>query len=329
MAKRRIWILVSALVLLGSVLAFGTGSKEGAAAAPSGDKPMQGWTVGYLPGSLVDALRITWSKYLQTTVEAAGGKVLTIDSQNDATKQVSDGEDILQKKINILVINPIDSAAMVPIVDKANAMKIPVVCIDRTTDKGDVLTTVAFDNWKAGNDAAEFIAKTIGGKGKVMQIQGTLGASVVYERGESFRQAVAKYPGLKIVAEPSSKNWTTEDALAFTEDALAANPDLAAIWTHADAIALGAFNAVQAKGKADQVIVVGMGMYSGIPEIIKAGKGKVYTWALLPEEVGMATGNVCIKIAKKQTADIKKITPTPLIWVGKENIEENWKYKLD
>jgi len=204
-----------------------------------------------------------------------------------------------------------------------------VVCIDRTVEKGDVLTTVEFDNWKAGNDAGEFIAKALGGKGKVMQIQGTLGASVVYERGESFRQAIAKYPGIKIVAEPASKLWTTEDALAFTEDALSANPDLKAIWTHADALALGAYNAVQAKGKEGQVIVVGMGMYSGIPEIIKAGKGKVYTWALLPEEVGSATGNVCIKIARKQTADIKKITPTPLIWIGSDNIEANWKYKLD
>jgi len=122
---------------------------------------------------------------------------------------------------------------MVPIVEKANSMKIPVVCIDRSVDKGEVLTTVEFDNWKAGNDAGEFMAKALGGKGKVMQIQGTLGASVVYERGESFRQAIAKHPGLKLVAEPSSKDWTTADALSFTEDALSAHPDLAAIWTHA------------------------------------------------------------------------------------------------
>ncbi len=317
MKLKRILVTAIVLVVAAGALAFGQ------------DKPMKGWTVGYLPGSVNDALRITWSKYLQTTVEAAGGRVITIDSQNDATKQVSDGEDILQMKINILVINPIDSTAMIPVVDEANTKGIPVVCIDRTVDKGDIVTTVEFDNWKAGNDAGEFIAKALGGKGKVMQIQGTLGASVVYERGESFRKAIAKYPGMKIVAEPASKLWTTEDALAFTEDALSANPDLKAIWTHADALALGAFNAVQAKGKENQVIVVGMGMYSGIPEIIKAGKGKVYTWALLPEEVGTATGNVCIKIAKKQTADIKKITPTPLIWIGSDNIEANWKYKLD
>ena len=314
---KRILVLAIVLVLAAGAVSFAQ------------DKPMKGWTVGYLPGSLVDALRINWSKSLQDTVAAAGGKVITIDSQNDATKQVSDGEDILQKKINILVINPIDSAAMIPIVDKANAMKIPVICIDRTVDKGDVITTVEFDNWKAGSQAGEFIAKTLGGKGEVMQIQGTLGASVVYERGESYRQAVAKFPGLKMVAEPSSKDWTTQDALAFTEDALSAHPNLKAIWTHCDAMALGAYNAVQAAGKEDQVIVVGMGMYSGIPEAIKSGKGNVYTFALLPEEVGAATGNVCIKIAKKQLSSIKKITPTPLIWVGKDNIVENWKYKLD
>lgn len=317
MRMKRIWVLAIVLVLATGALASGQ------------DKPLNGWTVGYLPGSLVDALRITWSNSLKATVEAAGGKIIIIDSQNDATKQVSDGEDILQKKINILVINPIDSTAMIPIVDKANAMKIPVVCIDRTVDKGDVLTTVEFDNWKAGAETGAFIAKVLGGKGEVMQIQGTLGASVVYERGESFRQAIAKFPGMKIVAEPSSKDWTTQDALSFTEDALSAHPNLKAIWTHCDAMALGAFNAVQAKGKEDQVIVVGMGMYSGVPEIIKASKGKVYTWALLPEEVGAATGDVCIKVAKKQLSAIKKITPTPLIWVGKDNIEANWKYKLD
>lgn len=329
MVRQRFWALAITLSLVAAGVAFAGGTKEGGAAAPSTAQPMAGKVVGYLPGALVDALRITWSKAMEDTIVAAGGKVITIDSQNDATKQVSDGEDMLQKKIDILVVNPNDAAAMIPIVEKANKMKIPVVCIDRTTTGGDVVTTVEFDNWKGGNDAGEFLAKTLGGKGKVMQIQGTLGASVVYERGESFRQAIAKYPDMKIVAEPSSKLWTTEDALAFTEDALSATPDLAGIWCHADSLALGAFNAVQAKGKLDQVIVIGMGLYSGIPEIIKASKGKVYTWALLPNEVGKAAGEVCIKIAKGDTKDIKKITRTPVIWIDKENIEANWKYKLD
>jgi len=317
MTAKRVWVLSIVLVLATGALAIGQ------------DQPLKGWTVGYLPGNIVDHLRQTWSNVFQATVEKAGGKVITIDSQGDATKQVSDGEDILQRNINILVINPNDASAMVPVVQKANAMKIPVVCIDNTVTGGDIVTTVEFDNWKAGAESAAFIAKAIGGKGEVMQVQGALGMSVVYQRGESFRQEIKKYPGIKLVAEPSSKDWLTQDAQSFTEDALATHPNLKAIWTHADQMALGIFNALQEKGKEKDVILVGMGMYSGIPEIIKADKGRVYTWALLPEEVGAATGNACIKIARKQFSEIKKITPTPLVWVGKDNIDENWKYRLD
>ena len=295
------------------------------AAETSAAKPMEGWTVGYLPGALVDALRKTWSDTMVKVIEDAGGKVITIDSQNDAVKQVSDGEDMLQEDIQMLIINPGDADAMVPIVEKANEKGIPVFCIDRTVNGGDIVTTVEFDNYKAGFEAGKFIAESNNQKGKVMQCQGTLGASVVTERGGSFRDAIAKYPDVKIVAEPSSKNWTGEDALAFTEDALTANPDLVGIWNHADAMAVGAYNAVKAAGKLDQVTIVGMGFYGGMPEIIKSGESKkVYTWALLPDEVGKAAGEVAIKIAEGKTAEIPKITPTPLVWITPENVDENW-----
>jgi|SaaInl7_200m_RNA_FD_contig_21_2299026_length_1245_multi_15_in_0_out_0_1 ribose transport system substrate-binding protein len=291
--------------------------------------PLDGWVVGYLPGSLIDALRLTWSDKMEETVVAAGGEVITIDSQNDATKQVSDGEDILTQDIDILVINPNDADAMVPIVEQANDAGIPVVCIDRTVSGGDILTTVAFDNWTAGYEAGMFLAEQIGEEGKVMQLQGGLGASVVYERGESFRQAIAEFPDIELVAEPASDGWTAEDGLSFTEDTLLAHPDLKGIWSHADQIIIGAYQAVEEAGKLDDIILVGMGLYSGIPEIIQEGTGMVYTWALLPEEVGTATGDVCIKIAKGELGDIEDVTGTPLIWVDQDNIEDNWKYKLD
>src|SRR5208337_2713855 len=105
------------------------------------------------------------------------------------------------------------------------------------------------------------------------------------------------------------------NAQALAEDAITRNPDLGGIWCHADNIALGAVNAVRERGKLKQTIVVGMGMFSGVPDVIKAGDGKVYTFALLPDEVGGAVGRACIMIAKGQTSQMKKITPTPLILV--------------
>lgn len=326
--KKIKWLMsIFTIFFIVCVFAYGgTGKKEEKAPA---EGPMAGMVVGHLPGNLVDSLRLTWSNKMEDVIKEAGGTVITIDSQNDVTKQVSDGEDILQRKIDILVINPNDADAMVPIVEKANSMGIPVVCMDRTVNGGKIVTTVEFDNWKAGYEAGEFIAKESKKKGNVMQLQGTLGASVVYERGQSFRDAIAKYPNMKIVNEPSSKGWTTEDALAFTEDTLSAHPDLVGIWAHSDSMILGAYRAVEAAGKLDQIILVGMGLYSGIPELIKEGKGRLYTWALLPEEVGKAAGEVCIKIAQGKLSEIEKITRTPLIWVDHNNIEENWKYKLD
>jgi ribose transport system substrate-binding protein len=325
--KKLKWITYVAIVFF-IFCAVTYGSTEKKAEKPA-EGPMAGWVVGHLPGALVDALRLAWSNTMEEVIEEAGGRVITIDSQNDATKQVSDGEDILQQDIDILVVNPNDADAMVPIVEKANEMGIPVVCMDRTVNGGDIVTTVEFDNWKAGYEAGKFIAKEKNSRGKVMQLQGTLGASVVYERGQSFRDAIAEYPGMKIVNEPASKGWTTEDALSYTEDTLTAHPDLIGIWAHSDSMILGAYQAVEAVGKLDQIILVGMGLYSGIPELIKEGKGSLYTWALLPEEVGKAAGEVCIKIAQENTGDIEKITGTPLIWVDNGNIEENWKYKLD
>jgi len=299
------------------------------------EQPMKGWVVGYLPGSLRDNARIRWSDALEKRVKEAGAeKFIMIDSQHDPTKQVADGEDILQMGIDILVMNPNDADAMVPIVEKANDMGIPVVCIDRTTSGGNVISTVGLDNWQLGEGSAKFIVAELTKRygeprGKVLHLQGSLGASVVFERGESFRQVLRNYPNIEIVGEPSSPGWTAEDGLAFTEDALSAHPDLDALYTHTDAITMGAFNAVEAAGKLDQVIIVGQNYYGGIPEIVKEGKYLVYDWALDALAIGSECGNVCIKVAKGRLNEIPLKLGLPNFFVTPETTDKYWHLNLD
>ena len=293
--------------------------------------PMEGLVVGYLPGSLQDAARVVWSDNLEKTVREAGVKdFIVIDSAQDVTKQVNDGEDILGMGIDILVMNPNDADAMIPVVEKANDMGIPVVCIDRATNGGEVISTVGGDNWQIGEEAAALLVKLLNGKGKVLHIQGVLGASVVYERGESFRMGLKNYPDMEIVGEPSSDHWTTEDGLAFTEDALSAHPDLSAIYTHTDSITLGAFNAVEAAGKTDQIIFCSQGWYGEIPNIMKAGKGTIYDWAFNCKAIGQATGDVVIKIAQGKLDIIPKVVSVPCKVVTPDNVDEMWEnYNLN
>jgi len=293
-------------------------------AAPAEELPLEGLVIGYLPGSLQDAARVVWSDNLEIAVREAGcEEFIIIDSAQDVTKQVNDGEDILQMGIDILVMNPNDADAMIPVVNKANDMGIPVVCIDRATNGGEVVSTVGGDNWQIGEEAAELLVELLDGKGKVLHIQGVLGASVVYERGESFRRVMENYPDMVIVGEPSSDHWTTEDGLAFTEDALSAHPDLDAIYTHTDSITLGAFNAVEAAGKTDQIILCSQGWYGEIPNIMKEGSGTIYDWAFNCKAIGQATGDVVIKIAQGKLDIIPKIVSVPCKVVTPDNVEES------
>ena len=300
-------------------------------AAPAEELPLEGWVIGYLPGSLIDAPRVLWSNILEEKCREAGAEdFIVIDSFQEVTKQVNDGEDILEMGIDLLIMNPNDADAMITIVEKANGMGIPVVCLDRTTNGGEVISTVGLDNWQIGEEAAALLVEKLDGKGKVLHIQGTLGASVVYERGESFRKGLENYPDMVIVGEPSSDHWTAEDGLAFTEDALSAHPDLDAVYTHTDAITVGAFNAVEAAGKTDQVIICSQGWYGEIPNIMKEGRGIIYDWAIDCPAIGEAAADVCIKIGQGKLDIIPRKIGVPNHLVTPDNVDDMWeKYNIN
>ena len=151
----------------------------------------------------------------------------------------------------------------------------------------------------------------------------------MFERGESFRQVLSNYPDIEIVNEFYSAGWTAEDGLAFTEDTLTAHPDLDGLYTHTDAITIGAFNAVEAADKLDQVIIVGQNFYGDIPNIIKEGKYLVYDWALDACAIGYETGNVAIKVAQGRLNEIQKNNGLPNFFVTSENIDDWWHLNLD
>lgn len=283
------------------------------------------FVVGHSPGTLVDMLRQKWSKAMEDVVVANGGIVYTVDSQNDAVKQQKDIEDLFARGIDILVVNPTDADAIVPSVEEANRRGIPVVCMDRTANGGVVASYIAFGNYTGGYLAGEYIAMSNGFKGKVVNLQGTLGGSVVQERGQGFRDAIAKYPEMKIVSETPG-NWVTDKAMNVIEDVMIRHPDIIGIWAHSDSMIVGAVQVLKEKGKVDQVVTVGMGLYGGGPELIQEGSLWA-TWALFPEEVGRIAGEVVVKIANDE--EVEEFYPSPLGFVTQKNYKKYEKYRLD
>ena len=280
--------------------------------------PKTGVTVGYAAAGLIDAVQIAWSDGLKQVVEEAGGKVLTVDSQNKIAKQISDVEDLLSQKIDFLVVNPVDEAGIVPAIEAANKAGVPVVTIDRAAGGGEVAAHITFDNYKAGFDAGEFIAKMNNNKGEVAQLEGMAGTSVARERAQGFIDAIAKYPDMKIVFDKPA-DWDTAKALAATEDMLASNPNVVGIWAHADAMIMGAIEALKAANKLSQVTTVGMGMYGGGPESIKAGE-LTGDWELYVADLGKIAGQTVLKLANCET--VEKVVNTPMTFVTKDNIDQ-------
>lgn len=184
-------------------------------------------------------------------------KLLITDGQNKASKQVSDVESLLARGIDVLMISPLTAQALTPVVRQAVEQGIPVVTLDREVNT-EVTTHVGAENYATGVAAGEYIASRLKEKGKVIEIQGTAGASATIGRHKGFRTAI-KDSKIEVVAEQHA-DYLREDALKFMEDTLQrfGSDQIQAVYAHNDEMALGAVQALEAVGRLNEVIVVGI-----------------------------------------------------------------------
>jgi ribose transport system substrate-binding protein len=139
------------------------------------------------------------------------------------------------------------------------------VTVDSDAKTNKRLAYIGTDNEKAGEIAAKELAKLMGGKGKVLIIQGVPGAENLMQRVKGFKRVIAKYPQIKIVSEQACQSDQTK-ALDITENALTAHPDLGGIFGVNAPGAPGAAQAVKAAGKTGKVKIVG---FDALPDTVR------------------------------------------------------------
>jgi ribose transport system substrate-binding protein len=221
-----------------------------------------------------------------------GMDVVIVDAQNDSAKQVNDVEDLLQQGVDVLLINPTDSAAISTAVQSANNIGIPVVTLDRSADKGKVETLVASDNVKGGEMAADYIVEKLGEGAKVAELEGTPGASAPRERGKGFHNVADQELD---VAAKQSADFDRTKGLNVMENLLQGNSDIKAVFAHNDEMALGAIQAINSSGR--DVLVVGFDGNEDAVNAVKEGK-LAATVAQQPELIG--------ELAVKAASDVLK-----------------------
>ncbi|GIO65839.1 ribose ABC transporter substrate-binding protein RbsB [Paenibacillus sp. FSL M7-1455] len=239
-----------------------------------------------------------------------GMETIVVDAQNDSAKQSNDVDDLMQKGVNVLLINPTDSAAISTVVQSANSLGIPVITLDRSADKGDVKALVASDNVKGGRMAAEFIEKTVGKGAKVVELEGVAGASATRERGKGFHEVADK--DLNVVAKQTA-DFDRTKGLNVMENLLQAHPEVQAVFAHNDEMALGAIEAIQSSGK--NIPVVGFDGNEDALKSIKDGK-LTATVAQQPDLIGQMAVQAAYDVLQGKT--VEKSIPAPLKLVTKE-----------
>jgi ribose transport system substrate-binding protein len=209
--------------------------------------------VGLVLSTLDNPYFVTMKEGAQKEADKKGYTLIVENSDNDATKERSNVEDLLQQGVSVLIINPTDSDAVGNSIKLANSKKIPVITVDRAANSGDVACFIASDNVKAGKMAADFLAQKLANKGNIVELQGTPGASATNDRGKGFNDAIASIPGMKIVANQSA-NFDRQKGLEVMQNIMQSTPNFDAVFAQNDEMALGAVKALAGK----KVLVVGI-----------------------------------------------------------------------
>lgn len=227
-----------------------------------------------------------------------GYELIVLDSQNDPSKELGNVEDLLVKGVDVLLINPTDSDAVVSSVRAANRNKVPVVTLDRAANGGKVVSHVASDNVLGGEVAGNYIVEQLGGKGKVVELEGIPGTTAARDRGEGFNKAIADK--LDVVAKQSA-DFDRTKGLTVMENILQAQPEINAVFAHNDEMALGALKAIESSGRKN-IIVVGFDATDDAVAAVKDGKLSA-TVAQKPAEIGAIGVEVAGKIIKKEAVE--------------------------
>lgn len=242
-------------LLLALALLTGCNKSEPAATppAPGGART---FTIGMSQCNLGEP----WRVQMDADIKAAADKhpelkVIFKDAQNDTLKQRSHVEEFVSSRVDLIIISPKEAQPLTEPVARAMDAGIPVIVLDRAVLGGKYTCFIGADNKKIGQAAGQWIVKKLGGKGKVVELEGLMTSIPGQDRHNGFREGIA---GSQIdVIFQADMKWLEPDARQEMESALARFDHIDLVYAHNDPGAHGAYLAAKAAGR-DNILFVGI-----------------------------------------------------------------------
>ena len=266
---------------------------------------------------------------IQQAVEKSGNKFLLVTAGNETgvSIQVNQLEDLIAKKVDAIVLNPMDGNSVVPVLKKAQAAKIPVIVVDSSVEKGNDALYVSYvgtDNFNAGKVAGQRMVKELGGQGSVLIVRGANGSSAGDQRVDGFKAGI-EGSGLKVVGEQPG-NWTNSVAMQVTENMLQANKKVDGLFSASDVMLDGTLQAIGDANRTGIKILSVDGSKKAV-DLVEQG-AIVGTMAQFPAKMGtIAVENLLAVLDGKKAADgFPKVIDSGTMVYDKTNLAEARKW---
>ena len=270
--------------------------------------------------------------YFTKAATAQGAEVEFAACDNKVDLQTAKVEALLAKKIDVLVMQPVNGETAASIVKLAKKENISVVAYDRLIKNADIDLYVTQDSFKVGVLQAEAAVKATHGKGNYILLMGEAGHSVADEITRGVLSVLEKNPQVKVIVKQNHPGWSTSLALATTENALTRyKNDIQAILANNDGMAMGAVKALSEQKLAGRVFVAGADAdLSAIKAIVRGEQSLTILKGIQP--LAEAAVDAALKLAKKEPVKTEgmmanglkdvPVLNTPVTPVTKENLDE-------
>jgi ribose transport system substrate-binding protein len=319
-AKKRVWPTVATLGLAVAMATAGCASTDkdggsasaneslGSKAEPSiycGSECQQQLQLSAAPDSIDCSVGVSWNsasfpygaKSTSQIPEFAKAffpkmKVTVSDGRGDATTQADQVADMVAKGIKVLIISPQDATALAGAVDRAKAAGVSVISADRQVAT-DVSTYIGSDNVEAGLADGKAVVDALGGKGNVVELSGSLGASPTIDRAKGFRDGIAG-SGIQIVASQTA-DYDRATGVKVTEDLLQRFPkgEIQALYAHNDQMAFGAAQAIKEQGRTEIKIFSIDGEVNALQDVKDGVFAATVGYPLVVKESTLAAAKLC------------------------------------
>ncbi|MGI5173500.1 substrate-binding domain-containing protein [Treponema sp. OMZ 840] len=234
------------------------------------DSKKGGITIGFAVSTLANDFFMTMQDAGIAKAKKEGFTLITLDAQDSSEIQVNQVEDLINRKVDLIILNPCDSNAIGTAVLQANSAGIPVITITRASNLGKVVQHLDIDNKEAGKLIARQMIEDLNGTGKVAILEGIPGASSTNDREAGFIDTI-KGTRIKVVVSLTA-HYNRDEGANVTEDILQAHPDIVAIYAHNDEMALGAVRTIDAAGLKGKIKVYGIDAINEAIIAIKNGE---------------------------------------------------------